>query len=105
RVREVGGLGGGTLFRPPQPRLGFVQGPLVHQVAADVVVGVAEGGVRRDRLTALFDRVVVPPRERVRPTAKRIRLGGRQELERTGEEPDRFLAVAREELRRSLLPE
>src|SRR6266542_4439685 len=48
-----------------EPGDGFVELALFHQVTTDVVVRVAEGRVRRDRLAALFNRVVQAAGERV----------------------------------------
>src|SRR5215211_362550 len=47
---------------------------LRDEVAADVVVGVAEGGVNPNRLQALVDGLVVAPLEAVDPPQKGVRL-------------------------------
>ena len=89
-MRKMARLVAGRGDRAFEPRDGLVELPLFEEVGADVVVGVAEVGIDRDRLFALGDRVVEPVLEAVGPAEKRVRLGGRVACDR--------LAVARDRL-------
>jgi len=53
-----------------------VEPSLLHEIGADIVVGVAELRIQRDRQAALIDRIVEPVEIAVRPAQERVRLGG-----------------------------
>ena len=63
-VRVVPGLVPGRLHRLPEPGDGLLGAAERDQVGADVVVGVAERGIDRDRAVALPDRPLVVPLRR-----------------------------------------
>ena len=74
--REIGhvlavGLGG--LF---QPGNGFFPAAQFDEIGADVVVWVAEGGVKVNSLPTLFDGFLVAGEKAVGPTEVSVRFGG-----------------------------
>ena len=62
-------------------------------VAADVVVGVAEGRVNANRFEAFINRFGVALLKAVDPTEKRVRLGGRVGFDGAAVKLNRFLIV------------
>src|SRR5439155_17891212 len=78
-----------------EPRHRIVELALLHQVHADVVVGVAKVGVDLDRLQALRRRIFEPALERVGPTEERVGLSRRTHGQRAAVERDGLVEVAR----------
>src|SRR6185436_16368071 len=77
QVREVPRLVPGCLLGLLEPGNRALTVALLNEVTADVVVGIAEGGIRRDGFAALLDRLREPAREEVGPAAERVCLGRR----------------------------
>src|SRR5262245_41401398 len=73
--------------RPREPRDRLFGPPQLDEIGADVVVGVAEGGVDLDRRVTMGNGLVEPALRALRPPEKRVRLGGGLRL-------DRFLVEA-----------
>src|SRR5439155_632076 len=81
-VRVVARLVAWRLDRRLEPGDRLLETPELDQVRADVVVGIPEVGIDRDRLLALRDRVLEPPLEAVGPAEEGVRLGGGVERDR-----------------------
>src|SRR5262245_29503958 len=81
-VRELPGLVALGVLGLLQPRNGVVESVLLHEIDADVVVGVAEVGIELDRPVTLPGGFLEPALERVAPAEEGMRLGGRADADR-----------------------
>src|SRR4029453_10380984 len=71
----------------------LVELSLLHQITADVVVGVAEVGIDVDGAQALLGRLLQTPLEAVSPSQEGMSLGGRVHLDRALVELDRSVEL------------
>src|SRR5437588_12869504 len=81
---------------PVEPRNRVVLPPQLDEIAPDVVVGIPERGIHRDRALAFGDRLVIASLERVHPAEKRVRLRRWQLRERSLIQVHRARQIARQ---------
>src|SRR5207249_1674277 len=93
------------LLRLLEPRDRLVELVLLHEVDADVVVGVTELGIDGDRAVTLLDRFVEPALEAHRPAEERVRLRRRPHGERAAIRLHRRIEVPRRLKAIALAPE
>src|SRR3989441_9172981 len=93
-VRELPRFVAGGALGLLEPRDRLVELALLHQVDADVVVGVAEVGIDLNGLEALRGRFLQPSLEAVGPAQEGVRLGGGAHRDRAPVELDGGLQIA-----------
>src|ERR1041385_7254391 len=76
-VRELRRLVARRVHRLLEPRNRVVLPPQLDEIAPDVVIGIPERGIHRDRALAFGDRLVIASLERVHPAEKRDRKSTR----------------------------
>ena len=89
-MRVTIALVSGRLKRALQPRDGSVHFAFLQKVGADIVVGISEAGIDFDGLPAFLDRIVDASQKTIRPTQKRVCLGGGKGFNRFLVEIDGF---------------
>src|SRR5205807_2547533 len=92
--RELARLVAPGLLGLLEPADRLVELVLLHQVDADVVVGVAEVGVDLDGAEALGGGLVQTPSEAQRPAEERVRFSRRANGDRSPVELDRAVQIA-----------
>ena len=93
-VRVTVGLVSRGFERALEPGDRTVDIAFLHEVSADVVIGITKRRVDLDRLMTLGDRIVDTSHQAVGPAEKRIRLRRRMHLDRLFVELDGFVKLA-----------
>src|SRR5262249_34957541 len=83
----------------------LVELSLLHQIAADIVIGVAEVGIDLDSAQTLLGRLLQTPLEAVSPSQEGMSLGSRVHLDRAPIELDRAVELPPHLMLVSLLPD
>src|SRR5262249_49196877 len=104
-MRKLAWLVSLRLLRRLEPGHRLLELPLLHQIAADVVVGVAEVGIDVDGAQALMGRLLQTTLEAVCPSQEGVSLGGRLHLDRALIELDRTVELPPHLVLVSLFPD